>query len=213
MIQYSIVTEQPDTEPVTLTEAKTHLEYSGEGKNGYIASLITTARRLSEAYAGLSFITQTRRVKLDYFPCTGYDFVRQKLYIELPYGPVQSVESFTYLNDDGVTTTTLTEGTNFTLDSHSRIARLYPIENGEMSSWPTDVRNIPHAITIDYNAGYDDVSGETMPSQIKQAIYMYLTLYFENRGDNQGKGFQDALPWHCMNILDSIKVTWNANYE
>ena len=213
MIQYSIVTEQPDSEPVTLQEAKIHLEYTGTAKNNYITTLISVARYLCEAYSGLSFVTQTRRVKLDYFPCTKYDVVNQKIYIELPYGPVQSVESFTYEKDDD-TTVTLTEGTDFLLDAHSRIARVYPIgDDGTIDSWPSDLKNIPHPITIEYNAGYDDVSGEPLPTQAKTAILMYLTKYFEGRGDEQGKGFNDVLPWECMHILDSIKVTWNANYD
>lgn len=211
MIQYSIVTEQPETEPVTLEEAKNHLEYTGTAKDLYITSLIKTARQLSEVYAGLSFVTQTRRVKLDYFPCYGL-YPTSKIFIELPYGPVQSVESFTYSNDAGGTTT-LVEDTDFKLDKHSRVARLFPIEDGEIDLWPTDLKNIPHAITIDYNAGYDDVSGEQTPEQVKQAILMYATKYFENRGDQQGKSFADVLPWECMHILDSIKVTWNANYD
>lgn len=204
MIQYSIVTTQPDSDPVTLAEAKTHLEYTGTSKNSYITSLITTATRLCEAYTGLSFVTQTRRVKLDYFPLG---------YIELPYGPVQTVESFTYEKEDD-TTVTLVEGTDFILDKHSRIARLFPIgDDGTIDTWPTDLKEIPHPITIDYNSGYDDVSGEMTPAQVKTAILMYVTKYFENRGDHQGKGFHDALPWECMHILDTIKVTWNANYE
>ena len=206
MIQYSIVTVQPDSEPITLQEAKNHLEYTGTSKNSYIDSLITTARRLCESYAGLSFVTQTRRVKLDSFPC-------KSLYIELPYGPVQSIESFTYLNDAGGTTTLVLD-TDFGLDKHSRIARVYAIDsNGEIDDWPTDVRDVPHAITIDYNAGYDDVSYETTPEQVKTAIKLYLAQFFENRGDNQGKGYNDVLPWHCQSVLDSIKVEWNAHLD
>jgi uncharacterized phiE125 gp8 family phage protein len=205
MIQYSIVTDQPDFEPVSLGDAKTHLEYVGTSKNGYITSLIKAARRMCEAYAGLSFITQTRRVKLDNFPCS-------KLYIELPYGPVQSVESFTYAKDDG-TTGTLTEGTDFILDIHSRVARVYPINaDGEVDTWPSDVRNIPHPVTIDYNAGYDDISGEALPEQIKQAILMQVASMFENRQDEQ-QGGNSMVNWNSMAMLDTIKVTWNANYD
>jgi uncharacterized phiE125 gp8 family phage protein len=204
MIQYSIVTTQPDSDPVTLTEAKTHLEYTGTAKNSYITGLITTATKLCEAYSGLSFVTQTRRVKLDYFPCS---------YIELPYGPVQTIESFTYTKDDG-STVTLVEGTDFILDKHSRIARLYSIgSDGTIDTWPTDFKSIPHPIIIDYNAGYDDVSGEQTPAQVKTAVLMYLTKYFANRGDEKEKGINEALPWECMHILDTIKVEWNANYD
>jgi uncharacterized phiE125 gp8 family phage protein len=153
----------------------------------------------------LSFVTQTRRVKLDYFPC-------KKLYIELPYGPVQSVESFTYSNDeDG--TTTMVEGTDFVLDKHSRVARLYALgADGEVDTWPTDAKDIPHAITIDYNAGYDDVSFEPMPEQIKQAILMQVASMFENR-QNEQSGAVNMINWNSQTILDTIKIDWNANYD
>jgi uncharacterized phiE125 gp8 family phage protein len=205
MIQYSIVTEQPDSEPVLLADAKNHLEYTGTAKDRYITSLIKSARKMCEAYSGLSFVTQTRRVKLDYFPCS-------KLYIELPYGPVQSVESFTYQKDDG-TTRTLVSGTNFVLDTHSRVARVYPINSdGEIDVWPTDLKNVPHAITIDYNAGYDDVSYEPLPEPIKQAILMQVASMFENRQDEQS-GTTGMVNWNSMAMLDTVKVTWNANYD
>jgi len=72
MIQYSIVTEQPDSEPVSLAEAKTHLEYAGTAKDNYITGLIKTARQLCESYTGLSFVTKERETKLDRFPCKLY---------------------------------------------------------------------------------------------------------------------------------------------
>lgn len=203
MIQYSIVTEQPDNEPVTLDEAKTHLEYTGDAKNSYIETLITTCRRLCEAYSGLSLVTQVRRVKIDYFPCKE---------IILPYGPVQSIESFTYLKSDG-TTATLVEETDFRMDTHSRVARVFPISGGQITSWPGDVANSLGAIQIDYQTGFDNVSGEMTPSEVKTAILMYVAYLFENRGDDQGRRISDALPWECMMILDAIKVNWNANID
>lgn len=206
MIQYSIVTEQPDNEPVSLSQVKTHLEYTGVAKDSYIALLIKTARRLCEAYSGLSFVTQVRRVKLDYFPC-------RKVYIELPYGPVQSVETFSYEKSDG-TTVTLIEDTDFKVDIHSRVARVYPIgTSGQTAVWPSDISNTLNAITIDYQTGFDDASGEITPSEAKTAIMMYCAKLFEGRGDQQGKDINEALPWECMAILDAIKVTWNANLD
>lgn len=205
MIQYSIVTEQPSNEPVILEQVKTHLEYNGTAKDSYIDLLISTGRRLCEVYSGLSLVTQVRRVELDYFPC-------KEIYIKLPYGPVQSIESFTYYKSDG-TTETLVEDTDFKVDYHSRVARVYPIENGQRSSWPSDVSSNLSPISIDYQTGFDDVCGEQTPAQAKQAIMMYCAKLFEKRGDDQGKDINDALPWECMVILDSIKVTWNANLD
>lgn len=204
MIQYSVVTSQPDSEPVTLEEAKNFLEYTGTSKNQFITTLIKTARNICESYSGLSFVTQIREVKLDYFPC-------KKIYIEIPYGPVQAITSFTYINEDG-DTIELVEDTDFKLDKHSRITRLYPLEDGEISDWPSDVKLIPHPITIEYQAGYDDVSYEPLPPQIKQAILQQVASMFENRQDEQ-QGGTSMISWNSMAILDTIKVTWNAHVE
>lgn len=204
MIQYSIVTEPPDSEPVTLQEAKDHLEYTGTAKNNLIQSLIKSARRICEKYAGLSLVTQEREIKLDRFPC--------KLYIDVPYGPIQSITSFTYLNDTGGTTT-LVEDTDFKLDAHSRIARVYPIdEDGVIDTWPTNVRDTIHPVSIIYQAGYDDVSGEQTPEEAKIVIKQLVAKMFEHRGDD-GTGKGGILDWDMQTILDNIKVTWNANVD
>lgn len=203
MIQYSIVTEQPDSEPVTLDEAKDHLEYTGTLKDEAIQSMITAARRICEKYTGLSFVTCERSVKMDRFPCY-YDP------IIVPYGPVQAILTFTYFdsNQDEIT---LTEGTDFEMDNHSRVCRLYAIDsNGQKTSWPTALYK-PNAITITYQAGYDDASGEVTPEEARIGIKRVLAKLFENRGDTSGK--DGIIDWDTQTILDGIKVTWNANYD
>jgi uncharacterized phiE125 gp8 family phage protein len=205
MIVYSRVTDQPDFEPVSLADAKTHLEYTGTAKNAYINSLIKSARRICEGYSGLSFVTQERSVKMDYFPTI-------KSYIEIPYGPVQTIDSFTYLNENG-TTTTLVENTDFIVDAHSGICRLFPIDdNGEIDLWPTDVKHRPNAITILYTAGYDEAVNEPLPEQAKQAMLMQIGSMFEQREDAR-QGEVTMIVWNSMSILDTIKVTWNAHQE
>ncbi len=206
MIIYSVVNEQPEIEPVTLEEAKGHLEYYGTLKDSYIQSLITTARRLCERYAGLSLVTQERSVKLDRFPCSKYEN-GYKNFIEIPYGPIQYIESFTYEKDD-LTTGTLVENTDFRVDTHNRIARIYAIENGESDSWPSDVRDVLNPITITYVAGYDDVSGEPVPAEAKIAILRLVARMFEDRGDSDNKMIIDDA---TADLLDPIKVTWNAD--
>lgn len=199
MIQYSVVTEQPDLEPVELDEAKEHLEYYGTLKDRKISDLITTARRMCEEYTGLSLVTQTRRMKLDRFPTNA-------LSLQIPYGPVQYIESFTYLNEDG-TTTTLVENTDFKVDYHSKMARIYMIDDqGEIDTWPTDYRAVLTPIEIVYVAGFDDVSGQQTPPQAKNAILRLVARLFEDRGDVGDL----VLDWGTQTMLDDIKVVWNA---
>jgi uncharacterized phiE125 gp8 family phage protein len=210
MITYSRVTEQPANEPVSLSDAKVHLEYTGTAKNAYITSLIKSARRICEGYSGLSFVTQTRQIKMDIFPSNG-------AFILVPYGPVQSIESFTYLNDDG-TTTTMVENTDFIADYHSSVCRLFAVdENGEIDSWPTDLRDRPQAITISYVAGYDEAINEPLPELVKQAILLQVASMFENRQDEVAGSINmmnwNTINWNSIHLLDSVKVSWNANVD
>jgi uncharacterized phiE125 gp8 family phage protein len=211
MIVYSRVTEQPDSEPISLDEAKEHLEWVGTSKDNYITSLIKTARRVCEAYSGLSFVTQERVVRLDYFPCYNQNPYR-KLWIEVPYGPVQAITMFQYSNDAGGTTT-LVEGTDFIVDYHSPVCRIYPLEDGEIGTWPDDVRHIPYAITIGYQTGFDDVSGEPLPEQARQAILLQVAAMFESRQDETVGAVSHKINMNSEAILDTIKVYWNAHTD
>lgn len=217
MILYSKVTEVPEAEPVTVAEAKTHLEVTGTAKDTYIASLIKTARRICEADAGLSFITQTRVVKLDRFPsCWPWPYrygvhANTNPYSEiiLPYGPVTEVTDFSYFDSDG-NAQSLTVDTDFYFDGHSPVARLRPV-----NSWPS-TKLMPNAVSIEYSAGIDlnaDTSEEYLPI-VKQAILLQVGSMFENRQDESiDRGSAVEINWNSRALLDSIRVTWNANYD
>lgn len=208
MILYSKVTEAPTDEPVTLDEAKNHLEVTGTSKDAYITSLIKAARRICENDAGLSFITQTRVVKLDRFPgCLPYHRHNPHREIILPYGPVAEVTDFTYFDSDG-NPQTLSIDTDFYFDGHSGVARLRPI-----NSWPS-TKLMPNAVSIEYTAGIDlddDTSEEYLPI-VKQAILLQVASFFENRQD-EVPGSMSEINWNSKTLLDSIRVTWNANYD
>jgi uncharacterized phiE125 gp8 family phage protein len=205
MIIYSRVTEHPNCEPVTLDEAKGHLEYQGTLKDTYIESLITIARRLCETYSGLSFVTQERVVRMDNFPC-------KRMYIELPYGPVQSMTLFRYKNTDSVDVD-MVEGTDYIVDYHASPARVYALTDGEIDSWPTDAKRIPNAVNIGYMTGYDDVSGEPLPPEARQAILLQIGSMFENRQDEVMGSITHKINMNSEYILDAIKVYWNANID
>lgn len=193
MIVRSKVTSEPATEPVTAAEAKTHLRVTSSDDDTYITTLIKVARQLCESYAGLSFITQTRQIKLDSFPAGDAP-------IRLSYGPVSAVGTFTYLND-AAGTTTMVAGTDYTLDIHSEIPRLVTLD-----SWPTDLRDdTPHRVVITYTAGYGSASD--VPAIIKQAILMQIGSLYENRQDEGSNG---TVCWSSAALLDTVKVYHNA---
>lgn len=195
MVIYSKVTEAPDyLDVVTLAEAKEHLRVSGTSDDAYITTLIKVTGSLCESYAGLSFTEQTRQVKLDKFPCDSGEII-------LPYGPVQSVDEFTYV-DGNEDDQTLTENTDFNVDIHSQLARVKPV-----SGWP-GAANVMNALTIEYTAGF-----ENPPDQIKQAMLMQIGTFFENRQDEVTGTIVSSLSWSSKALLDTVKVYWDAGQD
>lgn len=201
MIVYSKVITQPESEPVTVDEAKTHLRVDGDDEDTYITSLIKVARIMCEAYSGLSFLTQTREIKLDYFPCARN--------IEIPNGPVQSVDDFVYINSDG-DPVEMVEDTDYRVDLHSEIARVQAV-----SSWPTNVWPTPgdrfNSISIAYTAGYENDDHDPLPEVIKQAVLMQVGSLYENRQDEVVGSAGHMVNVNSQMLLDTVKVYHNAN--
>ena len=194
MVISSKVTSEPSEEPVTLTEAKVPLKVTGTSEDTYITTLIKVARLWAERYSGRSFITQTRTIKLDYFPSCNAPIV-------IPYGPVISLSTVglgvSYLNDDDVTTT-LTFDTDYKLDSHSEPNRIYPVDD-----WPTDYKTDHlQAITITYTAGYG--AAAAVPDLIKEAIKKRVMDLYEGT---------DHYTRQAEELLDTVKVYWNAHQD
>jgi uncharacterized phiE125 gp8 family phage protein len=188
MIIYSRVSVA-GIDPVTLDEVKLHLRIDGDSEDTLIQSLIRVATRLCETYAGLSFTTQTRVVKLDRF--RGSDVI-------LPYGPVTEVTSIAYVDGDDDPQTI--SGSDYTLDTQSGISKIRVLE-----SWPF-TNNTANNIVITYTAGFG--TPDDLPEVAKHAIKMTVALLYQNRGDDKSGGLPDA----AMDLLDSIKVYWDAEY-
>lgn len=84
-------TVPPDTEPITLAEAKTHLRVDGNQDDAYITALITVAREHVE--------TELRRTLA---PST-WEFITDAApVLTLPMPPIITIESVTDENDDDI---------------------------------------------------------------------------------------------------------------
>lgn len=200
MIKKSKVIYAAQTEPVETGEAKSWAYITNDDRDTVIARLITTSVELCQTDSGLSFITQTRQLKLDRFPsCAPYDIL-------LPYGPVIAVTGndtatpantlgISYTDADGATQT-LTLNTDFYLDNHGDIPRLSPVD-----SWPTDADDRINAITITYTAGYGGAS--SVPSVIKDAILTQVVYMHENPDGGE-------LCAGAISKLDAVRVYHNA---
>lgn len=200
MIKKSKVIYAAQTEPVTTAEAKSALYITNTDRDTVIARLITTSIEMCQTDARLSFITQTRQMKLDRFPsCSPYEIL-------IPYGPVIAISGndgadpantlgISYVDSDGATQT-LVLNTDFYLDSHGDLPRLSPVD-----SWPTDVDDRINAITITYTAGFG--AAASVPSVIKEAILTQVAYMHENPDGGE-------LCAGAISKLDTVRVYHNA---
>lgn len=161
----ALVTE-PAEEPVSLTEAKSHLRVDIDDDDTLISSLITAAREVVEKLSRRALVTQTWRLSLDEWP-DGDE-------IDIPKPPLQSVSSITYTDSDDTTTTW--SSSLYEVDADSEPGRV-KLAYGE--SWPADTLAETNPIKITFVAGYGEAAD--VPDRWKQAIKLILGHWYENR--------------------------------
>lgn len=161
------LTTPPAVEPVTTSEAKTHMRITASDEDTYIGTLIKAARLDSELVQHRQFITATYTLTLDRFPTCDY--------IDLPRPPLQSVTSVKYY-DTGGTLQTFSSG-NYTVDTSTAPGRIYVDWD---TGWPTDVDDRRNAVQIVFVAGYGNASTD-VPQTTLQAIKIKVAHWFENR--------------------------------
>lgn len=156
VIEVQVVTE-PTTEPVTLTEAKRHLNllfdttgsYEFDDDDTYLTDLITQCRETVEQFIGVSLAEKTLRAILKN-ECGG---------IEIPFGPVTAIDDLK--DSDAVE---ITSG-NYTI-------------RGNQFKWIEYPRSC--YIEVNYDAGYDT---GTIPKALKRAILEEIAFRYNHRGD------------------------------
>lgn len=163
-ILYSKTTSDPAIEPITTTEAKLDLKIDTSDEDDLLTILIQAARETVENRIGRSLITQTRVIKMDYFPSSDT--------ILLPYGPVLSVTHVKYYDDDETLQTLSTN--DYWVDVDSDIARIV-VEN----YWPSTFDK-PNAVIVTYSAGYGPLKTD-VPAPLRKAILLILGHLYENR--------------------------------
>jgi len=171
----SAVTSGPASEPLTATEVKNWLKVTGTSEDDLISSLIAAARKQVEHYTNLKLFTQTIAEYWDEWPYS--DELKNRFGgLSLSWGPVQSVSSVQYTDEDGDTQTF--SSSNYTTDLTARPARIAP---GFDDVWPT-ARLEPNSIRVMYVAGYSDTAD--IPDDIKTAMRLMITHWYDNRTDS-----------------------------
>lgn len=141
----------PSGEPITVEDAKLHCRVDTNDEDALFEPLIQSAREYVETYTRRALLTQTWDLKLDAFPCDGEA-------IWLPFPPVSSVTSISYVDTNGTTQTWSSSlyQTDLPSGPQARRARIvpayaqyYPVARGQMN-----------AVTVRFVCGYggaDDV--------------------------------------------------------
>jgi hypothetical protein len=179
----------PESEPVSLEEAKAHLRVDFTDDDSLILSLISAAREVVEGKLRRSVFPQTYMLTLDQFPYpTGIltktpsqreNWLFPSIYfsdyaIELPLAKVTSVESIAFTDVTGETVT-LPED-QYVVDVNAVPARIVPANGG---TWPYINSYSPGSISITFKAGEWD--GDTVPVSIKQAMLLLIGHWYANR--------------------------------
>lgn len=160
----------PESEPVSVADAKTFMRIADTDQDSIIAILISAAREYAENLTGRALAQRDFALVLDSHPYYTDTIQSQLAYppsyyslprysttlwnysqmIKLPYSPVKAVKSMRYIDSTGVAVT-LNQDADFILDRISEPARIFP-QAGQF--WPADLY-VPNAVEIVFTAGYD----------------------------------------------------------
>lgn len=166
----SVVTA-PAVEPLSLSECKLFLRVDHTSDDTLIASMLVSARTWVETYTRRALCTQTIDLRYAGWP---------ELYAPLvvPYAPLQSVTSITYV-DENQTTQTL-GASNYVVRTQSgpRAGR-GTIEIADGVTLPSVSTQPDRPVTVRAVVGYG--SAPQVPDGIKSAIYLLLGDLYEQR--------------------------------
>lgn len=163
------VTTQPTSEPITLNEAKAWLKVDFTEDDAVINSLISAAREEVENFTLHKLMPQTITEK----------FNALNNGLELSVYPVSSIQSITYIDEDGNNQTLSTS--DYVLDNFQRMPRITP-KNGV--TWPS-VLSEENAVTVVYSAGY--LNADEVPAGIKNAMLRIIGNWYEKREESVRK--------------------------
>lgn len=166
-MRYAIKTvTEPEFEPVSRAEAKRWLRIDADdtAHDAVVDMLIKAMREDAENITHRTFISRQLRLTLDSWPWDSQYGVR----IVLPHPPLISVDSFQYVDTNGVLQTLDTA--DYVV--HDEYEPGFIIPTWEVI-WPT-IRLVPNALQILFTAGYapgspsgEAESQENMPAKLR----------------------------------------------
>jgi uncharacterized phiE125 gp8 family phage protein len=181
----------PTEDPITVAEAKDHLNIRGNSRDTYINGLISAVTKAVETYLHRALITQSWKVFYDRF----HD------HMKIPFGSLQTVTGITYYDLNG-NAQTFSNSLYWVVKETDPacIIRKYEV------TFPETQYGRPNAVEIAFTCGYGSASA--VPEPIKHAMKLMLTNYFEHRGDIvSGPGIAAMkIPGHITDLIHPYRL-------
>lgn len=182
----------PEVEPVTPLLFYDHLRLvEDDVEKSYADTLRVAAREWVEERNGIATTTQTWEMVFDGW----WDEV-----LDLPYPPLQSVTSITYIDTDGATQ--ILDPAQYLVLAGSPVAQIAWAPNAIR---PT-VRNQPGAVKVRFVAGRANPAD--VPGTVKQAILLLAATWFEHREAVGANTVFQRVPYTVSALLDQTRVRW-----
>lgn len=182
----AILIEAPESEPLSLSEAKNYLRVGHEADDALIQSMISAARIQVESQTRRALLLQTWRIVLDRWPPSGA--------IVSPVSPLREVLAARVRDETG--DAQALDPDIFILNTASSPG-LIAFDAGRVVHPAQTVAGIE----IDFEAGYGAASD--VPAPLLQAIRLLLARAYEYRG----QGEEDkAIPEGIASLLAPYRV-------
>lgn len=144
-----------------------HCRSDNEDDNAYVSTLIDTMQAHLQSAFAFSLFDQGIRLTLDDWP--------RERECRLPLGPVQTIDSVTWIDSAGDTQTV--DAADYYLNPAGQPQTIV-LAFGKC--WPTGLARGPGSIFVDYTAGYaSDTAG--VPADVKHAAKLLVGHFFNNR--------------------------------
>lgn len=179
----------PATTAISLAEAKAFLRVDSDydDDDSYITSLIGVATNVVEQFTRRRLITQTYNIYYDEFPP----------YMDLQVGNVASVTHVKYYDTDNTLQTLDTS--QYDVDIRVKPGRIYQAEDGNFP----DTYERANSVEVEFVVGS---SASDVEDAIKQAMYIVIGRYYENRQDVVTGTIASELPLMVEHLLTPYRL-------
>lgn len=128
--------------------------------------------------------------------------------IRLPFPPLQSVTSVTYVDAAGVTQTIAPAA--YTVDVSGGFAHVYP---AYAEAWPIDLRAHPRGVAVRFVAGYGATpetiaapQSASVPGCGLAAVKLIVGDLYKNREESVVGNIINRVPFAARRLLDTMRV-------